>query len=192
MLERHGLGRFRVMQKANLDDAADVYRPENARPEDWIMAGNHDTPPIWSVVKSWAVSDKRERWAAHLASRLGADARDLLAQPGALVHALFAEMFASAAENASVFFTDLFGFEQPYNIPGTISEDNWSLRLGPDFERDYATKLARGEALNLPRALVLAFGGRRPEFRRAHADLIAELERLAALGGAAQFEGHAP
>jgi 4-alpha-glucanotransferase len=182
MLERHGLGRFRVVQKANLDDAADVYRPENARPEDWIMAGNHDTKPIWSVVRDWAASDKRERWAAHLAARLGRDRRELLAQPGALVHALFAEMFASAAENVSVFFTDLFGFEQSYNVPGTVSEDNWSLRLGPDFERDYAEKVTRGQALNLPRALALAFGGRGPDFRRAHAELIAELERLATEG----------
>ena len=182
MLERHGLGRFRVVQKANLDDASDVYRPENARPEDWIMAGNHDTPPIWSVVETWAASDKRERWAAHLAARLGTDRRDLCAQPGALVHALFAEMFASAAENASVFFTDLFGFREPYNVPGTISDDNWSLRLGPDFERDYAAKRARGEALNLPRALAMAFGGRGPEFRRAHTELVAELERLSEAG----------
>ena len=49
-----------------------------------------------------------------------------------------------------MFFTDLFGFEEPYNVPGTISDDNWSLRLGPDFERDYATSAARGQALNLP------------------------------------------
>ena len=183
VLARHGLGRFRVVQKANLDDAADVYRPENARTEDWIMAGNHDTPPIWSVVRAWADSNQRERWAAHLARRLGLDAHRLLARPGALVHALFAEMLASAAENVSVFFTDLFGFREPYNVPGTISDDNWSLRLGPDFEQDYAGKRARGEALDLPRALALALGGRGPELRRAHAGLIAELEQLAATTG---------
>jgi 4-alpha-glucanotransferase len=181
VLARHGLGRFRVVQKANLDDASDVYRPDNARPEDWIMAGNHDTPPIWSVVRTWAATDKRERWAAHLATLLGMDARELLAQPGALVHALFAEMLASPAENVSVFFTDLFGFEAPYNVPGTISDDNWSLRLGPDFERDYAENVARGQALDLPRALALAFGGRGPEFRRAHAGLVSELERMATI-----------
>ncbi len=179
VLARHGLGRFRVVQKASLDDAGDVYRPENARPEDWIMAGNHDTPPIWSVVKTWAATRKHERWASHLASRLGLQAGALLAQPGALVHALYAEMLASAAENVSVFFTDLFGFLDSYNVPGTISDDNWSLRLAPDFERDYTDQLARGQALCLPRALAMALGGRGPEFRRAHAELIAELERLA-------------
>lgn len=48
VLERHGLGRFRVVQKAKLDTPADVYRIENARPEDWIMLGTHDTPTIWN------------------------------------------------------------------------------------------------------------------------------------------------
>ena len=180
VLARHGLGRFRVVQKANLDDDKDVYRPENARPEDWIMAGNHDTPPIWSVVETWGSSNKRARWAAHLAARLGTDAQVLLAEPGALVHALFAEMFASAAEHVQIFFTDLFGLLSPYNVPGTISDDNWSLRLGPGFERDYREEIARGQALSLPRALAMAFGGRGLEFRRAHAELVAELERLAA------------
>jgi len=179
VLARHGLGRFRVVQKANLDDPADVYRPENARPDDWIMVGNHDTAPIWSVVRIWATNGKRERWDTHLASRLGLDGPSLLAKPGALVHALFAEMLASAAENVQVFFTDLLGFEVPYNVPGTVSDENWALRLGPRFERDYAERLACGQALNLPRALAMAFGGRGPEFCRAHSRLVDKLEQLA-------------
>jgi 4-alpha-glucanotransferase len=183
VLKRHGLGRFRVVQKANLDDASDVYRPENARPEDWIMAGNHDTPPIWNLVRAWAGSDKLDRWACHLASRLGLDAKEFAGRPGLLVHAIFADLFASKAENAYVFFTDLFGFDRSYNVPGTVGDENWSLRLSLGFARDYADRVARDHALNLPKALAMAFGGRGPEFRRAHADLIAELERLATAMG---------
>jgi 4-alpha-glucanotransferase len=179
VLARHALGRFRVVTKTKLDDPSDVYRPENARPEDWMMAANHDTPPVWSIVETWRSSNRRERWAAHLGARLGTAAPALLAQPGALVHALFAEMFASAAENFQIFFTDLFGLLAPYNVPGTISDNNWSLRLGPGFERDYREEVARGQALSLPRALAMAMGGRGTEFRRAHAQLVAELERLA-------------
>ena len=37
----------------DLDRADDVYRGENARAADWIMVGNHDTPPIWQLVESW-------------------------------------------------------------------------------------------------------------------------------------------
>ena len=172
------------MQKANLDDITDVYRPENARPEDSIMVGNHDTPTIWNLSLAWAASDKLERWAAYLAFRLGRNAGELMERPGLLVHAIFAVMFASKAENASVFFTDLFGYDCSYNVPGTISDDNWSLRLGAGFARDYAERVARDRALNLPRALAMAFAVRGQEFRRAHGDLVTELERLATSLGA--------
>jgi 4-alpha-glucanotransferase len=177
ILERHGLGRFRVIQKANPEDPTDVYRVENAQPEDWVMAGNHDTPPIWTVAKGWRDSGKLASWTGMLAAQLGLRASDLADHRGLLVHAVFASMFASAAENVSVFFTDLFGFDHAYNTPGTVNDDNWSLRLGPDFEPDYADRLARGEALNLPMALAMAFAARGQEFLRAHAPLVAELER---------------
>jgi 4-alpha-glucanotransferase len=177
ILERHGLGRFRVVQKANPADPADVYRAENARPDDWIMAGNHDTPPIWTVVDGWRDSGKLELWTGMLAAQLHLDATALARDRGLLVHAIFAYMFASAAENVSIFFTDFFGFDGTYNTPGTISDDNWSLRLGPEFESNYAVGLAHHRVLNLPRALAMAFAGRGLEFRRAHAPLVEELER---------------
>ncbi len=53
VLARHRLGRFRVTQKANLQDPQDVYRSDRALPEDWIMVGNHDTPPLRTVVERW-------------------------------------------------------------------------------------------------------------------------------------------
>jgi 4-alpha-glucanotransferase len=180
ILERHGLGRFRVVQKANPTDPSDVYRVENACPEDWVMAGNHDTPPIWAVVRDWRQSGKVEPWTAMLASQLGLRANALAQDEGLLVHAVFASMFAGAAQNVSVFFTDLFGLEQAYNTPGTVNDENWSLRLGADFQLDYAVRLRRGQALNLPQALAMAFAGRGPDFRQAHEPLVAELERIAA------------
>lgn len=174
ILERHGLGRFRVVQKADPTDASDVYRAENARPEDWIMAGNHDTPPIWSVVRGWRYGNRLEAWGGTLAAQLRLDAQALVQDRGLLVHAVFASMLASAAENVSVFFTDLFGMERAYNTPGTVSDANWSLRLGPDFEQDYARRLAADEALNLPLALAMAL-----EARGANPGLAAELRRRA-------------
>ena len=54
VLARHGLGRFRVTQKADPRRPDDVYRTENARPEDWVMVGSHDTPPLAQVLQRWA------------------------------------------------------------------------------------------------------------------------------------------
>src|SRR5205814_1525354 len=64
VLERHGLGRFRVTQKSVLSDPRDVYRAENARPQDWIMVGTHDTESIWRVAERWAASGMSEQRAA--------------------------------------------------------------------------------------------------------------------------------
>ncbi len=51
VMERYGLGRFRITQKADLNNDLDVYRSENARPEDWLMLGNHDTASIRQVAR---------------------------------------------------------------------------------------------------------------------------------------------
>jgi len=162
VLQRSGLGRFRVVQKAKLDDPSDVYRPDNAEPSDWMMLGTHDTPSIWAVARSLS-PDARACWAAHLRRALGLSEDDEAAiarDAGALVHAMLAEIFACRAENALVFFTDLFGYEERYNLPGTTSPDNWSLRLPSSFEALYAERAARGAAIDLPRALAIALEAR--------------------------------
>src|SRR6185437_3008672 len=53
VLQRYGLGRFRVTQKADLANPRDGYRSENAEPRDWIMVGTHDTAPLARVVDGW-------------------------------------------------------------------------------------------------------------------------------------------
>lgn len=184
VLERHGLGRFRVTQKADLRDPRDVYRGENARPADWIMVGNHDTPPIWALAPQWSPEVRRER-AAYLAARLARDAarRERLATHLAgdvhlLAQAQLADLFVGPARHVMVFFTDVFGLRDSYNQPGEVAEENWTLRLTPADVAAYPARAARGAALHLPLALASALRGREPAFRARHAKLI---EALAAL-----------
>ncbi len=160
VLERHGLGRFRVLQKARMEDPTDVYRAENAEAPDWVMLGNHDTPSIWRAVEGWRESGKDVLWADHLAARLCADPggaeglrRRLRESDAALVHALFADALASRAKNVFVFFTDLLGEREAYNAPGTVSPDNWTLRISPDYARRQAEA-----GLDLSRAVAWALG----------------------------------
>lgn len=164
VLERHGLGRWRVVQKANLGDPADVYRTENAVRADWVMLGNHDTRPIFDLVRG-LTAEARASWTRHLADRLGLDAAGgpgavWLEGPGRLPTAMLAELFLSAAEHVSVFFADLFGYVDRYNVPGVVSAENWSLRLPADFEGLYADRVARGAALDVREALALALDAR--------------------------------
>jgi len=163
VMERHGLGRFRVVQKAALDKPDDGYRIEQARPGDWIMLGNHDTPPIWLLARGWCAGNRGRDWAEYLAERLQvrtADRADFLArtsaEPSELVHSLFAAMLASQAAHVSMFFPDLFGLTTFYNRPGVINETNWTLRVPPTFEADYARSCQQNTALDLTRCLNLA------------------------------------
>lgn len=187
VLALHGIGRFRVLQKANLDDEGDVYRPENALPQDWVMLGTHDTPPVWAVARGLSV-EGRARWTEHLAGRLRftqAARAALRDDANRLPAAMLAELLASRAENVMVFFTDLFGFEEPYNTPGTVSPSNWTLRLPGDFEEMYTDRVQSGAALCLPRALALALHA-----RGAEGDMLRALEALADRTEGAPRHGH--
>jgi 4-alpha-glucanotransferase len=167
VLAAHGLGRFRVTQKAVLSDRADVYRSENARPEDWVMVSTHDTRPIWAVVEEWQQADDVRAHAEYLAWRLvpRPEGREALAAAlkgdlGLLVHAQFADLFASPARNVMVFFADLLGLHESYNVPGTVGPQNWSLRVPPDYTAGYAAHCRAGRALDLPLALSMALRAR--------------------------------
>lgn len=188
VMERHELGRFRVTQKADLSRPTDVYRSENAAPADWIMLGNHDTPPIWLLAERWHREGKpASAQAAYLAERLEPDperraalAEQLAASPHRLVQARFADLFASRAEHVQVFFADLLGLKEIYNRPGVLDDENWSLRVPQDYAALYRERLRSDAALNLPLALAMALRSRGPDVVARHTDLIARLDDLAA------------
>ena len=162
VLAQHGLGRFRVTQKINLADPSDVYRIENARPEDWIMLGTHDTPPVWQLAAQWCLGPEAAAWGQYLAERLVAPsersgfAAETAASAGKLVNACFAAMLASQARHVVVFFPDLFGITTRYNEPGVVSDANWSLRVPANFQELYEQRHRSGAGLNLERCLQVA------------------------------------
>jgi len=179
VMERYDLGRFCVLQKADLTRATDVYRAENVSSRDWIMVGNHDTRPIWTLAESWHGTAAGAQWAGHvaeflmplsgtaaadgaptassaLAARRGRLARWLSLDARHLCHGIFAMLFASRATHVSIFFADLFGLRDVYNRPGVVAADNWTLRLPPDWRARHERRLRDLDALNLPLALALA------------------------------------
>jgi 4-alpha-glucanotransferase len=189
VLRAHGLGRFRVTQKADMGRRDDVYRSDNARENDWIMVGNHDTPPIWRLVSEWAAEGKAAGRARYLAERLvpergarAAFAARLEADPQELAMASFADLFASRARNVYIWFSDLFGLTDIYNRPGTVDDENWTLRLAPSFRTDYLDRIGRGAALDVPRALAMALRATPGPAPPEHAPLIAELSALSPRG----------
>ncbi|MDW7773906.1 MAG: 4-alpha-glucanotransferase [Desulfobulbaceae bacterium] len=185
VMELYGLGRFRVTQKADLDNPGDVYRSENGRPEDWLMLGNHDTPTVWQKADNWLETGVSRQQAGYLADRLRIPENErtgwterLGADAGALVQAKFADLFLGPAQNIMVFFTDLLGSKQPYNRPGTVCRSNWSLRIDPGYRKVYNDKLRSDRALNIPKALALALRAKSPGPVYDCRELIEELENL--------------
>jgi 4-alpha-glucanotransferase len=187
-MERHRMGRFRVTQKAVPEDAGDVYHCENARPQDWVMTGNHDTPPIWRIVRQWATREPQHfsRYAAYLTSQLVPDAaqrehfrQQLLGNPNRLVQAMFAHLFACPARHVMIFFADVLGMEAIYNQPGTVNDDNWHLRVPNDFAALYHQRRIRNQALNMPLVLAMAIRARGAAFAQQHQALLAALDAAA-------------
>jgi 4-alpha-glucanotransferase len=167
VMERYGLGRFCVLQKADLARADDVYRAENASERDWIMLGNHDTRPIWLLGDSWQGTAAAATWATYLADRLmptpalrARFARWVAADGRNLCQAMFALLFATRARQVSVFFADLFGMRDIYNRPGIVDPRNWILRLPGDWEETYMRRVQQANAFNVPLALALALAAR--------------------------------
>ncbi|MBK8010959.1 MAG: 4-alpha-glucanotransferase [Deltaproteobacteria bacterium] len=182
VLRSHGLGRFRVTQKANVSDSTDVYRSDNASDIDWVMVGNHDTPPLRLAVERWGDDElaRRAAWLARLLLPAGTtpEARQqflskLVSDRTAMCEAMLAELFVCPARNVQIFWADLFGLEAQYNRPGSVDPENWTLRVPVEFESALARAITAGHAPSLRRVLALAL--------RARADGAADLalaERL--------------
>jgi 4-alpha-glucanotransferase len=158
VLEARGLGRFRVLQKADPRDPNDVYSTHQAKRGDWVMLGNHDTPPIWARVATFDAA-RVNAWCDHLEARLGKAAIDRAAvaqDAAALAQPMLVDLLACDAGRVGVFFADLLGMKESYNLPGVVSADNWTLRAGNDFAPAHAERAARGHALDVPLALAAA------------------------------------
>lgn len=162
VLQRHDLGRFRVVQKLSLSDPTDVYRIEQALPQDWIMLGTHDTPPIWQLAEKWAGGPEGAAWADYLGKLAGDSSVDegqvgnVAHSAGGLVNACFTAMLGSQSRQVVVFFPDLFGMADRYNEPGLVSDANWSLRVPANFEEFHQQRIERDQALDLRRCLQVA------------------------------------
>jgi len=184
VVSRHGLGRFRVVQKADPGNVRDPYRTAVASPADWVMLGTHDTPPIWRVLDEWRNTKQQAEWAGYLADRLepvAARRSDLAARlasdPIQFGRAFLADLFIGPAQNVSIFFTDLLGMKEIYNRPGEVHPENWTLRVPPDYAQLYRARCAAGEAFDLPGALALALRARFSPLGPDHAALVAALEQ---------------
>ena len=141
------------------------------------MVGTHDNEPI----KMWADQNIHTHvgylHAKNLVDDLFAEADNkddiivrLTNDAEFLAQTKLVELFASAAENIQIFFTDYFNVYDVYNRPGTSGDANWSLRL-PDNYREL-------NAINLANILKLAILARGHEFAEKNKKVIEKLDEI--------------
>lgn len=186
VMEKYGLAGMKLVQFVIATEPDHPYRCRNIVPNSWAMTGTHDNRPIrlWAkdMINTEADTPHVNNLMADLYSEF--DGQDMIrhklyTDDKFLAFSKLVEVFASKAENIQIFFTDFFGLQETYNVPGTSGDKNWSLRIPDNFEEVYYNNLQNFEALNLPLALSYAIKARGREFANQNKELLEKLESLA-------------
>ena len=185
VMEKYGLQGMKLVQFVVAEEEDHPYRCKNIVPNSWAMVGTHDNEPIRMWASKMVNTDKMHPHVRNLMEDLYSefDGQDMIrhklyTDEKFLAFSKLVEIFASKAQNLQIFFTDFFGINEVYNVPGTSGDPNWTLRLPDNFEEFYLEKVKSGDALNLPLALAYAIKARGREFAAKNADLIERLEKL--------------
>ncbi len=132
-----------------------------------------------TIITKWSNSDKT--WNAPRNSTLMVTnhdtetAKELYPNKGERRNK-FVELFSSGAKNIQIFWTDLFGIKERYNVPGVVGPENWSLRMTENFEDTYHKRLEQDDALNLPDVILEANVRRNHNFWNDHSRLAHSLQ----------------
>ena len=121
---------------------------QNMRPGDYTIGpGTHDNE---SLIEQ-AENAKDRAW--YLAHDLHLDPNKLQYSQSALRDAVFAELFTTANQFATL--PDILGSSRRINTPNTTT-DNWGYRAPKDVEREYHKNLSEGKGLNYADSLAKA------------------------------------
>ncbi len=186
VMEKYELAGMKLVQFVIATEPDHPYRCKNIVPNSWAMTGTHDNRPIRLWAKDMINTEADTPHVNNLMADLYCefDGQDMIrhklyTDDKFLAFSKLVEVFASRAENIQIFFTDFFGIQDTYNVPGTSGDKNWSLRIPDNFEEVYYNNLQNFEALNLPLALSYAIKARGREFANQNRELLEKLESLA-------------
>lgn len=164
VLEKRGLSGIRVTQFADPNNAKHMYQGRNVASRHWVVGGTHDNNSLAGWVEEIKANGSIKNHARYLADDLRLiSVKKLVEDSHAFMTAKFAELFASPAQNVQIFFTDLFGMKERYNLPGGDEEQNkedWKLRAPNNYDDFYHRQLETNQGLNLPEVLKMALDAR--------------------------------
>lgn len=185
VMEKYDLSGMKLVQFVVATEEDHPYRCKNITANSWAMAGTHDNRPIRLWAKDMINTEEDTPHVNNLMEDLYSEfeGKDMLrhklyTDDKFLAFSKLVEIFASKAENLQIFFTDFFGIQETYNVPGTSGDKNWSLRIPDNFEDVYYNNLKSNDALNLPLALSYAIKARGEEFAKQNRELLDRLEKI--------------
>ncbi len=185
VMEKYALQGMKLVQFVVPQEYNHPYRCKNITQNSWVMVGTHDNEPIRMWASKLVNTEKANPYIKNLIEDLCAE----FGNKDEIWHRMYTdekffafmklvECFASKAQNVQIFFTDFFGINEVYNVPGTSGDPNWTLRLNANFKELYREKLRSEEALNLPLVMIYAMKARGWEFYKNHQELLDKLEQL--------------
>lgn len=112
------------------------YKDSNAYPPLSIATlATHDHEPIASLWKKWNSSPDSKAEMQHLLKWIGWDTNQTPQEYTPALHAAICKKLMSSPSQFVIFMiTDLFGESQRFNVPGPMSDSNWTERLNVEVK----------------------------------------------------------
>lgn len=186
----------RVMKNLNLSGIAVTqfdYRGKDTAPEKVIMLGSHDNPSFIEYTRELFKNSYRSKWGKqrfkNKTDLLAVDTKTPEERKWCYRHKLrhnqyefmkaaFTELFTSPAKRVQIFFTDFFGMDKTYNIPGK-TDGCWTLRMPNDIEEFYHESLKAGKGFNMPEIIARAIRNKDINSTGRYDFLLEQLDKFA-------------
>ena len=104
--------------------------------------------------------------------------QELSANKQSFYKAMLLNLFSNRDKHVQIFFTDFFGMDKTYNVPGS-KEGCWTLRMPDNIEDVYAENLQNGKGINMPELIADAMMTRGEKFRKDNIELMGKLYKFA-------------
>lgn len=184
VMEQYELNGMRLIQFSDPHKEKSKYRSSNVPANAWIMAGTHDSVPICMWAEDLVNTHEGYLHALNLMEDVypniyGRERDDtivrLTTDSKFLADTKMAELFTSKAKNVQIFFADLWGIHEVYNLPGSPEAGNWKLRIPSNFEEELNNSKKYGYGFNFVPALITAMQARGEQFVKEHISIMNEL-----------------
>ena len=134
--------------------------------DNWAYIGCHDNPPLQQMINDKSLTNQEPWKVNYLAqSMYPADYQyqermqfreKIKSNSKEYMKAKFADLMNST-KKIQISFMDFFGINQQYNKPGTVGNQNWTLRLNPNYKDTYYKSLSSDDnAINMPEILSMS------------------------------------